>query len=142
MGKGLVINVYVASDMHMGYDVTRDRKAYVTTQSGRFQCITPNIQNIPKSRDYFEAEHLWSECRKEQQATEFAQCNECLERFRCWTAGRPERIVFMSPELDYTQMHLRMAQIQQSMKATMITIDEAKQAFDNFSYGVSKDALG
>lgn len=66
---------------------------YGIVESGRFQSLTPNIQNIPKSRDGWEAEHLWAKCREEQKLkTEehrWVLCDTCHEKFRCWTASHP-----------------------------------------------------
>ncbi len=79
------------------------------TVTGRIQCQTPNIVNV--SRDYDESEYLWQKCRKDQCNTNFKLCDTCHERFKCWTAGRPTPIEFISPELDFKQIQLRMYQM-------------------------------
>jgi len=67
-----------------------------------------NVSNIPKMwRDYDDSEHLWARCRINQHDSEFVMCNECNDRFRCWTASRPKRIQFIDHEMNYSQMELR-----------------------------------
>jgi hypothetical protein len=119
------------------------------TVSGRFQCSKPNVQNVAKSRDYSEAEHLWSKCRQEQRGYDYELCNTCHERFKCWTAGRP---VYHFIDGDYTQFGLRMQQLivdeigvstEQMNKAfTELTKAMAKINGDILNvYGVPKDVL-
>ena len=65
---------------------------YSGAASGRIQCKTPNIQNI--SRDYQESEWLWQQCREKERDTGHKLCDDCHDRFRCWTASRPQTLVF------------------------------------------------
>jgi hypothetical protein len=110
--------LFVLSDVHMG------------TVTGRITSDRPNICNIPRSNQSLE--YKFEECRLREKEFGYKICDMCDQRFQCWTASRPERITFMSPELDYTQMHLRMGKLMY-------------EAFENKVceiYGVPKDVLG
>ena len=70
----------------------------------------PNIQNMP--RDHQEIDMVgWEQCRIAEKENGFRLCDSCYERFKCWTAGRPERIRFLFDELDTKQIQFRMYEI-------------------------------
>ena len=82
-----------------------------------------NIQNI--SRDYQESEWLWQRCQEKERENGHKLCDECNERFKCWTASRPQSI--------FGDTHIGLQRIQQGMRAQMITVDEASEGFKRLS---------
>jgi len=115
--------------------------------TGRIQSEIPHIQNI--RRDYSEAEHLWNKCRQEQRGYDYELCNNCHERFKCWTAGRP---TYHFIDGDYTQFGLRMQLVVDEISMTSEQMNKAftelckamsKMNGDILNvYGVPKDVLG
>ena len=152
MGLGLVINVYVAGDMHMGHMEVGsivhnaiDNKAYVATQSGRFQCITPNIQNTPKTWKDWEqwhecSERFWSKNRSEKS---IKNCDSCQHRFKCWTERKPKlpEIHFVDTELDFKQVELRMITVMNAMgKLGVTSKDMAEKMYEIHSLEQDKES--
>jgi len=136
----------VCGDIHIGdilYDAKEQELRLVT---GRKMGETTVIQNM--SRDYWESEHLWAKCREEQRGHNYKLCSSCHERFKCWTASRPNP--FRND--DFTQAGLRIQQI--IVDEVGVTAKQMSEAFTELSkamvkvennilnvYGVSPDAL-
>ena len=96
-----------------------DNRRYVMATTGRMVGKS-NIQNI--SRDYQESEWLWQRCQEAERKNGHKLCDECHERFKCWTASRPQVRIL-------GDTHIGLQRIQQCVKAQMITVDEASESF-------------
>jgi hypothetical protein len=93
------------------------------TITGRIQTKVPNFMNW--SRDRQESEHLWNECRHVQEVTNYQLCNECLERFKCWTACETRTTwdrsyARMNVGMDYAQMEARMLELMNKAQESQI----------------------
>ena len=121
--------IVMLSDTHRGQGQLEAYKAiYGGTQSGRFQSSKPNIQNVPKfkGKDEEESVWLWEQCREAEKENDHKLCDDCNERFRCWTACRPERYHFLNPTFDVHYQQTKV--LMNEMKKVGITIDEFKLA--------------
>lgn len=120
-------------------DIKKDTqiKMYATA-SGRIQCKYPNIQNIPRDYQESESEWLWQQCREKERDGGHKRCDGCHERFKCWTAGEPSNIDTKH------EFVTGIEQLQQSMKAQVITFDEAQEAFKSLCdmMTIRYDSLG
>ena len=94
-----------------------------TVVSGRIQCVTPNIQNIP--RHYKTNEMKFQQCRTKEKEVAFRSCDRCNQRFKCWTASRPR---------------VAITGIQQAIERQMVTVDEVSKAFDKLCYQICNEA--
>jgi hypothetical protein len=110
--------LFVLSDVHMG------------TVTGRITSDRPNICNIPRSNQSLE--YKFEECRLREKEFGYKICDMCDQRFQCWTASRPERVHFISAELDVKQVQYHMYEVMMKKYE-----EEVLNMF-----GVSEDVLG
>lgn len=98
-------------------------KMYSGAITGRIQGEYPNIIELPRtSRDYQEGEWRWQQCQEAERENGHKLCDVCHERFKCWTASRPQPHFF-------GDTHIGLQRIQQCMRA-YITVDEASKTFE------------
>ena len=71
---------------------------------------------------YYEG-HSYNECRNKHKSSNFARCNECKERFLCWTECKPNID-------DLLQMLDELAKVAVSYQ---LTIKEFAEIFDGFN---------
>lgn len=78
-------------------------------------------------RDYREGEWLWQKCWEAERENGHKLCDDCYERFKCWTS-RP-RSIFSDDDLYHQRLSLENT-------AQMMTVDEASEAFSKLSYQI------
>ena len=102
---------------------------------GRITSTISNIRSVPRNYDQ-ERLQSWQNCRTTNRQDSFKACDNCKDRFKCWTASRPHSI-FSDDDLYYAGLSLE--RLRKGMSIHAVTLDEVAKRFTNLSYALCKE---